>query len=170
MKKKCRIKRFLMGLFILIFLGAGCTQKDRDVFWTDNNYGDSDTIKTIISSFNAGLNGRDIGKVLNCMDESINFPDSLNPSIKVTYRTLMYDYLDFFEKTESVNYEFNEQYITMSEHTARVTMKLRKCYKAVSPFSHTVDNVVDETVFVSKTASGEWKITGMKELLPPRIY
>ncbi len=171
MKKKCFISFSIIKLLIIIILfNGGCLQKDRDVFWVDNNYGDDEEVKTILTSLAAGLNGREINAVMACFDESLNFPDSLNPSIKVTYRTLLYDYMDFFKKIESIGYEFNDQYIIMSEHTAKVTLKLRKRFTAVSPFSHTVDNSVDETVIITKNSEGKWRITKINELLPPRIY
>ncbi|HPG57759.1 MAG TPA: hypothetical protein PKW98_08060 [Candidatus Wallbacteria bacterium] len=170
MKKKIFISYTVIKLIVIILFSTGCVQKDRDVFWVDNNFGDDEPVKAVMTLMKDSLNKREISPLLTCFDEAINFPDALNPSIKVTYRTLMYDYMDFFKKIESIGYEFNDQYIIMSEHTAKVTIKLRKRYKAVSPFSHNVDNTVDETVIITKNASGAWKITKISELLPPRIY
>ena len=170
MKKKLFISYTLIKLLVIILFSTGCLQKDRDVFWSGTNYGDDEPVKALMTNLAAGLNRREISAVMNCFDESLNFPDSLNPSIKVTYRTLMYDYLDFFKKIESIGYEFNDQYIILSEHTAKVTIKLRKRYKAISPFSHSVDADVAETVIITKNAAGNWRITQINELLPPRIY
>lgn len=170
MKKRFLINYTIIKLLFILFFGAGCTQKDRDVFWTGENYGDEAYVKSLTDELARGLNARDINAVMNCFEQSLNFPDSLNPSIKVTYRTLMYDYMDFFKKVESVGYEFNDRYIIISEHTAKVTLKLRKRFKAVSPFSHSVDADVQETLMATKNSAGVWRITQVRELLPPRIY
>jgi len=170
MKKNFWISCAVIKLLILIFITSGCIQKDNDIFCVSDNYSDEEPIKAIVDNFASALNNREIDKLMSCVDENINFPDSLNLSINVTYRTLLYDYMDFFKKIESIAYEFNDRYIILSEHTAKVTLKLRKYYKAVSPFSYNVDSTVDETMIITKNSAGAWRITSIKELLPPRIY
>jgi len=161
---------FIAMAVLLVIMSSGCIQKENDVFCVGNNYSDEDPIKELLKNYCDCLNKRDLNALMNCFDEKINFPDKINTALQITYRGLLYDYKDFFEKIESIGYEFNDTYILISAHTAKVTMKLRKRYRAISPFSYNVDTVVEELVTVTKNDSGVWKVTGMNELLPPRIY
>jgi len=155
---------------LLVIFASGCIQKENDAFWVGNNYSDEEPVRAILKNYCDSLNRRDLNSLMNCFDENIDFPDKLNNALRINYRGLLYDYKDFFEKIESISYEFNETYILFSAHNAKVTMKLRKRYRAISPFSHNVDAIVEELLTVTKNDSGVWKVTGMNELLPPRIY
>lgn len=171
MKKILSASRiFIACVTLLVIMTSGCIQKENDVFWVGKNYSDEDPVKELLKNYCDSLNKRDLNSLMNCFDENIDFPDKLNNALRVNYRGLLYDYKDFFEKIESISYEFNETYILLSAHTAKVTMKLRKRYRAIAPFTHNVDTIVEELVTVTKNDSGIWKVTGMNELLPPRIY
>jgi len=168
------ISGFNIIALTIVFLAAltmiGCIQKDNDIFFVKNNYGDDEPVKKLLTDFQNAINARNISALMNCFSEGLDFPDQIDQSLRVTYRTLLYDYKDFFEKIESVNYAFNEQYILLNADSAKVTMKLHKQYKAISPFSNVVNADVDEQLTVTKISDGIWKVTQMRELLPPRIY
>lgn len=162
-------------VFVAAFLAAailvGCgVQKDDDIFFVKKNYYDDEPVKKVLKDYQSALNARDLGSLMNCFSEGLDFPDRLDNSLRVTYRNLLYDYKDFFEKIETINYAFNDIYILLNENSAKVTMKLHREYKAVSPFSNHVNADVEEQVTVTKISDGVWKVTQMRELLPPRIY
>lgn len=173
-EKNLKVKTFtaviLIFLFLFVVTSNGCIKKENDVFFVSNNYEDETKIKELIFKYEAGLNARNVSQTVDCFDSNLNFPDEINQNLNVTYRTLLYDYKDFFQKIEKINYKFNDQYLLLNEQSAKLTMKLHKEYTAISPFTHQVNADLDETVTITKNSAGAWKITKIKELLPPRIY
>ncbi|HOT75033.1 MAG TPA: hypothetical protein PK467_04555 [Candidatus Wallbacteria bacterium] len=74
MKKKIFISYTIVKLIVIILFSTGCIQKDRDVFWVDNNFSDDEPVKAVMTLMKDSINKREISPLLTCFDESLNFP------------------------------------------------------------------------------------------------
>lgn len=162
----------LLAFALLALTGAtGCIEKDEDVFFHGTNYEDKAAVTAVLDRFRDGVNARDADALMAAFPKTFRFPDAADPTIIHTYDTMRQGWRTFFERTEGIDYRYEDLFLRIDEANAQADLIFRRAYRGHAPFLHQVDDSVGERIQLVKDGSGAWTIAALgARLFPPTIY
>lgn len=162
----------LLTFALLALTGAtGCIERDKDVFFHGTNFEDKAAVTAVLDRFRDGVNGRDVDKLMSAFPASFRFPDAADPTLIHTFDTMRQGWRTFFERTEGIDYRYEDLFLRIDEANAQADLVFRRAYRGHAPFLHQVDDSLGERIQLVKDASGAWTIAALgPRLLPPTVY
>jgi hypothetical protein len=148
----------------------GCAENEETVFFTDRNFEDQEVLFSVLNDLQTGINSRNITTLTRHIPPNFSIPDQQDPKIIHNYQRIRTGYLDFFDRTTDINYQFSDIFLKITENTARAELNCSRVFTGHSPFVYTVNDTQTERIFLRKEGDGKWVFTTLpSRLLPPVI-